>query len=154
MHQSSEPRSFQSDLRNDIESDLLNQLPRRLSFVSVALGLCGCVQALSSCGESCLLRCVWASRGSALSCCRALGAQASVVLVHGLRSCGTCACLSGGIGDLPGPDVTLVPPECLRATREAHPWCLLKSHSSRSVSKALPRVAWHGFAMRPQITVS
>ena len=50
----------------------------------VALGLCCCVQAFSSCGER-------ASHCGGFSCCGAwvLGEQASVVVARGLSSCGS-----------------------------------------------------------------
>ena len=48
-----------------------------------ALGLHGCTRAFSSCGEQ-------ASHCGGFSCCgaRAVGARASVVVAHGLSSCG------------------------------------------------------------------
>ena len=59
-----------------------------------ALGLCCCTRAFSSCGERGLLFVV--VRGlliAVASRCRvwALGARASVVAAHGLRSCGARA---------------------------------------------------------------
>ena len=60
-----------------------------------ALGLHCCAQAFSSCDEQGLLfRCgVQASHCGGLSCCgaRALGVRASVVVAHGLSSCGARA---------------------------------------------------------------
>ena len=59
------------------------------------LGLCCCTPAFSSCGKcGATLRCgAWASHCGGFSCCRAraLGAWASVVLAHGLSSCGARA---------------------------------------------------------------
>ena len=56
------------------------------------LGLCCCTQAFSSCGEGAAALCcgVRASHCSGFSCCgaRALGVRASVVVAHGLSSCG------------------------------------------------------------------
>ena len=59
----------------------------------VTLGLCCCAWTFLSCGKLGLLSSAWASHFSGFSCCRAwaLGAQASVVTVHGFSSCGTPA---------------------------------------------------------------
>ena len=60
-------------------------------YLLAALGLRCCAQAFSSCGERGLLHCgAQASHCGGPSCCRAwaLGAQASVVVAHGL-SCST-----------------------------------------------------------------
>ena len=57
----------------------------------VALGLCCCVRAFSSCEHGLLLVAVHrASHCGGFSCCgaQALGAQASVIAVHRLSSCG------------------------------------------------------------------
>ena len=58
-----------------------------------ALGLCCCTRAFSSCGERGLLFVggEQASHCGGFSCCgtRALGARASVVVAHGLSSCGS-----------------------------------------------------------------
>ena len=65
-----------------------------LLFLDV-LGLCCCARAflwLQRVGAT--LRCgLWASHCSGFSCCRAwaLGTQASVVVAHGLSSCGSWA---------------------------------------------------------------
>ena len=60
-----------------------------------ALGLFCCAWVFSSCGKrGATLHCsVWASHCSGFSCCgaRALVARASVVLAHGLSSCGSQA---------------------------------------------------------------
>ena len=60
-----------------------------------ALGLCCCMQAFSSCGERGLLFVVVCGLLTAVTslCCRAraLGALASVVVAHGLSSCGSWA---------------------------------------------------------------
>ena len=60
-----------------------------------ALGLCCCTGAFSSWGERGLLFAAdaRASHCGGFSCCgaRALGAQASIVVAHGLSSCGSWA---------------------------------------------------------------
>ena len=59
-----------------------------------ALGLCCCAQAFSSCGERGLLFVVVHGLIVVASLCcraRALGAWASVVMAHGLHSCGSQA---------------------------------------------------------------
>ena len=60
-----------------------------------ALGLCCCVLAFSSCGEGGLLFVAVCRLLVAVAslCCRAwtLGTRASVVVVHGLSSCGSRA---------------------------------------------------------------
>ena len=78
-----------------------------------ALGLCCCAWAFSSCGERgySLLQ-VQASHCGGFSCCRAwaLGARASVVVAHGLSSCGARALLLRGMWDLPGPGIKPMSP--------------------------------------------
>ena len=85
-----------------------------------------CARAFSSCGTAgATLRCsAWASQYSGFSCCRAQapGAQASVVVAHGLSgcgsralesrlsSCGAWAQLLCGMWDLPGPGIEPVSP--------------------------------------------
>ena len=59
-----------------------------------ALGLCCCAWTFSSCGKWWLLCCsARASHCGGFSCCgaRALGVRASVVVAHGLSSCGSRA---------------------------------------------------------------
>ena len=89
-----------------------------------ALGLHCCAQAFSSCGEQGLLFIVVRRLLIAVACCgaRALGAWASVVVTHGLgscgaralerklSSCGTQAFLLRGMWDLPGPGIEPVFP--------------------------------------------
>ena len=56
--------------------------------------------------------CAWSSYCSDFSCCRAwsLGTQASVVVAHGLSSCGAWALLFCGMWDLPGPGIEPMSP--------------------------------------------
>ena len=86
-----------------------------------ALGLRCCAQALSSCGERALLFVVvqQASHRGGFPCCRAqalsTGASVvwhtgSVVVAHGLSSCGSRAQLLRGMWDLPGPGLKPVSP--------------------------------------------
>ena len=82
-------------------------------FLAV-LGLCCCTQAFSSCGEPGATLCCGAltSHCGGFACCgaRALGAWASVVVAHGLSSCGTWAQLLRGMWDIPRPGFEPVSP--------------------------------------------
>ena len=73
----------------------------------VAVSLCCCTQAFSSCGEWGLLSSwgVWASHCGDFSCCRtgALGHS-------GFSSCGSQAQLVHSMGDLPGPGIKSMSP--------------------------------------------
>jgi len=72
----------------------------------VALSLCYCAWASSSCGEWGLLF---------VAVCQLLTAVASLVVEHGLRvprlsNCGTWALLSYGMWDSPRPEIELMSP--------------------------------------------
>ena len=76
------------------------------------LGLRCYARAFSSCGKWGLLFIVVHGLLIAVACCgaRALGMWASVVVVHGLSSCGARALLLCGMWDLPGPGIEPVFP--------------------------------------------
>ena len=74
---------------------LFNKFIYFIYLFLASLGLCCCTRAFSSCGGRGASLCCGsrASHCGGFSCCgaRALGAQASVVVAHRLRSCGSRA---------------------------------------------------------------
>ena len=88
----------------------LNKFIYFIYLFLAALGLCCCTRAFSSCSERGLLFVavhvlLIAVDSLIFSCCRAwaLGARASVVVAHGLSSCGAWAQLLHDMWDLPRP---------------------------------------------------
>ena len=77
----------------------------------------------------------WASHCVGFSCCEAwaLGAWASVVVVHGLSSCGARAYLLCGMWDLPGPGLEPVSLALAGRFLTTAPWLIFNNRFESTV---------------------
>ena len=85
--------SYKNQYKHIIDVGFFFLFNKFICFFLAVLGLRCCVQAFSSCGKRGLLFLERASHCGGFSCCGAwtLGVQASVVVAHGLSSCGSQA---------------------------------------------------------------